>query len=57
MQSDGAKGEKGGQGKKPYHPPRLVVYGDLRRLTMSKAGTKSDGGGAKPNTRLAGGPT
>ena len=29
--------------KKPYCSPRLVVYGDLRRLTMLKGGTNSDG--------------
>jgi hypothetical protein len=31
------------QGKKPYRSPRLVVYGDLRRLTMAKGGKRSDG--------------
>ena len=30
------------QGKKPYVSPRLVVYGDLRLLTMSKGGTRGD---------------
>lgn len=38
--------------KKPYHPPRLVVYGDLRRLTKAKGGTAGDAG--KPATRLSG---
>ncbi len=38
--------------KKTYRPPRLVVYGDLRRLTMAKGGTKTDGG--KPQTRVSG---
>jgi hypothetical protein len=41
--------------KKPYRKPRLVVHGDVRKLTGSKAGTKSDGGGGKPATRLTGG--
>ncbi len=41
--------------KKPYRPPRLVVYGDLRRLTLSKKGTRADGAG-KPATRLVGAP-
>lgn len=36
--------------KKPYRPPRLVVYGDLRRLTMAKGGQKGDGGG-NPKTK------
>ncbi len=38
--------------KKTYRPPRLVVYGDLRRLTMAKGGTSGDGG--KPATRSTG---
>lgn len=41
------------QKKKPYRPPRLVVYGDLRSLTMVKGGTANDGGG-KPRTKLSG---
>lgn len=40
--------------KKTYRQPQLVVYGDLRRLTMAKGGTKSDGG--KPATRTSGQP-
>jgi len=24
-------------GKKPYHPPKLIVYGDLTQLTMTAA--------------------
>lgn len=35
--------------KKPYRPPRVVVYGDLRRLTRAKGGNKTDGG--QPKTR------
>ena len=42
---DNMKPKTSGQGKKPYRPPRLVVYGDLRRLTMAKGGTRSDGVG------------
>lgn len=41
------------QTKKPYRPPRLVVYGDVRRLTMVKGSTNSDGPG-KPRTKLSG---
>lgn len=44
-----------GRKKRPYRPPRLVVYGDLRRLTMAKKGTRLDGAG-KPRTRLSGFP-
>ncbi len=39
--------------KKPYRPPRLIVYGDLRRLT-TKGGNRMDGAGA-PKTRFPGG--
>lgn len=41
------------QKRKPYRPPRLVVYGDLRSLTMAKGGTKGDGTG-KPATKASG---
>jgi hypothetical protein len=41
--------------KKPYRKPRLVVHGDVRKLTGAKAGTKSDGSG-KPATRVSGQP-
>lgn len=41
------------QRRKPYRPPRLVVYGDLRRLTRAKGGNKGDGAG-KPSTRASG---
>lgn len=41
------------QTKKPYRSPRLVVHGDLRRLTMAKGGTNNDGGG-KPRTKSGG---
>jgi hypothetical protein len=33
-----------------YTSPRLVVYGDLARLTMNKSGTKADGTG-HPSTK------
>jgi hypothetical protein len=39
--------------KKPYRPPRLTVYGDLRRLTLAKGGSSNDGGG-KPKTKASG---
>ena len=41
------------QKKKPYRSPRLRVYGDLRRLTMSKGGGVADGIG-KPRTKITG---
>lgn len=40
--------------RKPYRPPRLSVYGDLRRLTAAKGGTRNDGGG-KPKSKTTGG--
>jgi hypothetical protein len=43
---DTMKPKTTGQAKKTYRSPRLGVYGDLRRLTMTKGGTRSDGVGA-----------
>ncbi len=37
--------------KKPYRPPRVVVYGDFRTLTQTgKGGSKADGAGV-PKSR------
>jgi hypothetical protein len=41
------------KGKKPYRQPRLVIYGDVRRLTAVKFGMMADGAG-KPSTRMSG---
>ncbi len=41
--------------KKPYHSPRLVVYGNFRTLTRAKGGGGGDGQG-KPRTKVGGGP-
>jgi hypothetical protein len=41
--------------KKRYQPPKLTMYGDLRRLTQVKMGTMIDGAG-RPRTRMASGP-
>ncbi len=49
--------------RKPYRSPKLVVYGDLRRLTRmmggggmmmmnAKRGARMDGGMMTPQTRL-----
>ena len=40
--------------KKNYHPPQLIVYGDIRELTQVLGGTvgKNDGGGGKDKTGL-----
>lgn len=51
VERDGAKRRAASRGKRPYRSPRLVVYGDLRRLTTAKGGTLGDGGG-KPTTRV-----
>jgi hypothetical protein len=41
-------------GKKPYQPPRLLVYGDLAEMTKA-VGTKSKiDGGTKPRMRRTG---
>ena len=37
--------------KKPYHVPRLAVYGDLHRLTTGGAHSGSEGSGAGPSTK------
>jgi len=42
-------------GKKPYQPPRLVVYGDLNDLTRGSAGPARDGGQGSPKSKPAGG--
>jgi len=42
-------------GKKPYQPPRLVVYGDLNDLTRGSAGPARDGGSGSPKSKPAGG--
>jgi hypothetical protein len=40
--------------KKPYQPPKLLVYGDLAEMTRA-AGTKSKiDGGNKPRMRRTG---
>jgi hypothetical protein len=39
--------------KKRYQSPKLVTYGDLRRLTKVKDGASGDGGG-KPMTKSSG---
>jgi hypothetical protein len=44
------KSEAENQARKPYRSPRLVVYGDLSRLTAMKGGNKDDGGG-NPDTK------
>ena len=43
----------GPEGRKPYRTPRLAVHGDIRTLTGTKKGTKSDGA-SKPVTRASG---
>jgi len=37
--------------RKEYRPPRLVDYGDVRRITAGPGGTLSDG--SSPGTRPA----
>jgi hypothetical protein len=37
--------------KRPYVTPRLVGYGDFRRLTRGKSGNGQDGG-SPPKTRV-----
>ena len=35
--------------KKPYRKPRLVEYGDLQKITMTKGSNRADG--AEPATK------
>jgi hypothetical protein len=52
-EGDGADrvGEINAQGKRSYHPPRLVVYGNLSHIVMAKGGNLGDGKGV-PSTRI-----
>ena len=53
MNSNETKCKARGPKRKPYRSPKLVVYGNLRRLTKilgAKGGTKNDFG--MPMTRL-----
>jgi hypothetical protein len=43
--SSGAAEKPRGREKRPYRPPRLVAYGDLRRIAMVKGGSTGDGKG------------
>ncbi len=43
------------QEKKPYRFPRLMVYGNLRQLTMGTQGPAKDGGAGSPNSKPSGG--
>ena len=38
--------------RKSYTTPRLVTYGDLRKLTAGGNGTNNEPAGGNPNTRL-----
>ncbi|MBI4588187.1 MAG: lasso RiPP family leader peptide-containing protein [Candidatus Rokubacteria bacterium] len=51
LKSEAMKSRAASRPKKSYRAPRLVVYGDLSRLTAAKGGTKGDGAG-KPRTKL-----
>lgn len=32
------------RGRRPYHAPRLIEYGDITRLTQNGQGSGADGG-------------
>ncbi len=38
-------------GKKPYQPPKLIVYGDLTQLTQSKLSGGAPDNGIKSSRR------
>ena len=56
MSSDQTRREAKRPRRKPYRSPKLVVYGDLRRLTRmiigAKRGARMDGAMMTPQTRL-----
>jgi hypothetical protein len=35
--------------RKPYHKPRLQIYGDLSTITQGRLGTKTNDGSGHPN--------
>ena len=37
--------------KRPYEPPRLHCYGDLRELTLGSSGPAVDSGSLRPGSR------
>jgi hypothetical protein len=41
--------------KKPYEPPKLLVYGDLREMTKAHGRTGKPDGGSNPLKRRTGG--
>ena len=41
--------------RRPYAAPRLVVHGDLRKITLGKGSNLADGTG-NPKTRSSAGP-
>lgn len=43
----------GNDGLRPYTPPKLRVYGDLRQITQGKGGGANDGAPGQ-NTKLGG---
>ena len=40
-----------GAGKKPYKPPKLEVYGDLRKITNTVSNHGNSDGGSPPQFR------
>lgn len=41
--------------KKPYQPPKLLVYGNLAEMTKSKGNKGKFDGGGRPGRRHTGG--
>lgn len=50
---NGGDGGAVSERRKPYETPRLVAYGDLRRLTAGDMSIMmNDGGGGGPDSKL-----
>nr|UXE46009.1 hypothetical protein Hi04_10k_c554_00008 [uncultured bacterium] len=55
MKKKSGPGSKDQPKKKEYRAPKLVVHGDVRRITQSKGASADDGSG-KPHTKSPTGP-
>lgn len=47
------KTERGQPALKPYHVPKLVVYGDIRSITQNQGGATGKDGKAAPNNKTS----
>jgi hypothetical protein len=55
MKEKKSRSSKGHPKRKEYRSPKLVVHGDVRKITQSKGAAADDGQG-KPHTKSPTGP-